>query len=695
MNLRYYQADAIRAVLDCLQHQPGVNPCVEIPTGGGKTPIIATLASVIAKAGARVLIVAHRKELLEQTAEKLQMWGDGVPFSIVSAGLGQKDYTGRIVIAGVQSVYKHADELAKTQPINFIIVDEAHLIPDTDASASGMYQTLIASLRGYFPGLRVIGLTATPYRLGTGTVVGQDKILNEIVYRVGVRELIEKGYLSKLRSRLPALDVDNDALRVERGEFKTADLDAAYGQSAIVHTACVNLVNMTKQRHSVLVFACSVAHAKLLADELKKLQPDGVELVTGSTPSDVRADVLRRFKDADASADLLGQAHRVKYLVNVDVLTTGFDATNVDCVALLRPTMSPGLYYQMVGRGFRLHENKADCLILDFAGNVERHGPVDELQGVKEKKKGTGMAPIKKCPSCLSVIPAQSKTCPECGAAIINQDYDCPACHELVDNRAYFCMYCGHQLREPKHDALAQTSFNVISTESVPEICEDVAAVSYQVHTSRKSGKETLRVDYQTTLGNRLTEYICFNHEGFAHHKALKWWAARSNIAPAPCSVQQAFYLADGGYIGTPTRIKYRPKHGDKYAEITGADVVCKEIGTQPYPRTDNPLAISCQLCGASSFLYVETQHNVYQIRCAKCGEIFGEFSPDNCDGVEGLRGELDSMRRAGVAFYSAAGKVDDVLNQTADDFFKDDGAASLNDFKDVFGGNIEDDIPF
>ena len=688
MKLRYYQAAAVQAALSCLQ-AGGVNPCLEIPTGGGKTPIIATIARVLAESGARVLILAHRKELLEQTAEKMQVWAENVPFSIVSAGLGEKDYSGRVVIAGIQSVYKNAAALNACGKINFVLVDEAHLIPNTDITeAAGMYQTLLSELRAENPRLLVCGLTATPFRLKSGTVVGEDKILNKIVYKIGVPELIEKGFLSKIISRLPESEINLDSIRIENGEFKTADIEREYGAENIISGAVGNIIAATKNRNSVLVFCGSVAHAEKVAEALQRGQSAEVAIVTGATPSIARADCLERFKEG-----------KIKFLVNVDVLTTGFDATNVDTVVLLRPTLSPGLYYQMVGRGFRIHPGKEDCLVLDFGGNILRHGPVDELnveRGGREKAAAT----VKKCKTCRSIIPAAAKTCPECGAILINDDFACPSCGGMNDNRASFCMYCGFQLRAPKHSAQAEFFGSVVSTEAAPTITEEIAEINYSRHTSKTSGKESLRVTYVTAkTGTRLSEYVCFNHEGFAKQKALKWWAERSNITPAPCSVVQAYYLAEGGYIARPTAIKYKPKKPGEYSpEIVGFDVERKIIGNNPYPRTDNPLAIACQICGASSFTYVQTGEMNFEIRCAKCGELFGEFNPGNCEGVEGLKGELDNHRRAGIEYFNPdkkynlqSGEVEEQLAELFGGKYSTSGpsVAGFNDY------GLPDDIPF
>lgn len=685
MELRYYQKDAIKAVLKCLQTRP-INPCIEIPTGGGKTPIIATIAGVIANAGGRVLILAHRKELLQQTAEKLSVWANGAKHSIVSAGLGERNYSGQIVIAGIQSVYKNAEELCKGKPINFVIVDEAHLIPDAETQDGGMYQSLISDLQAINPCLKVVGLTATPYRLKSGSVVGEKKILNEIVYRVGVTELIEKGYLAKLHSRLSA-EVDLSNIRIEHGEFKTADLDDKFLDKHLIEETVSNIVSMTMERKRVLIFCCSIAHCKAVTEALRRKQNAGVEMVTGETSAQDREDILRRFKGDVHNTNLFGGVEKdVKYLTNVEVLTTGFDATNIDCVCLLRPTMSPGLYYQMVGRGFRINPDKKDCLVLDFAGNIERHGAIDQIEmpGSSEKK---GKAPTKKCPRCLSVVPAQSRTCPMCEAQILNDDFECPRCHEMNSYRANFCMYCGFQIREiAKHDATAQVNFGILSTEISPDIKEDIASIEYTQHTSKRNGKNSLRVDYTTTLGNRLSEYICFEHEGFARRKAEEWWAQHSKI-PCPWSVPQAYYLAMGGYIAKPSKLIYKPKRPEDFApqiKTTNAQPLAEPSA---YPRVDNPLNITCQECGACTFTYVQPVGGEYEIRCAKCGSLYAQINQESEGSYEALNNEILAQRELGIEYYNP--------NAGLEDFYELEERPAENIDRSDVEPDFDSDIPF
>lgn len=191
------------------------------------------------------------------------------------------------------------------------------------------------------------------------------------------------------------------------------------------------------------------------------------------------------------ATDLFGNLETpLKYLVNVNVLTTGFDAPNVDCVVLLRPTASPGLYYQMVGRGFRLHPDKHDCLVLDFGGNIIRHGPVDSIQ-VTERSGNGGDAPAKECPECQAVIHAAYAVCPDCGF-----EFPPP--------------------KRNKHETRA-SSEGILSGEVTDEEF-DVQDVSYSVHIKRDAAPDTpktMRVDYRLGLNHWQSEWVCIEHSGY------------------------------------------------------------------------------------------------------------------------------------------------------------------------------------
>jgi len=235
------------------------------------------------------------------------------------------------------------------------------------------------------------------------------------------------------------------------------------------------------------------------------------------------------------------KAGKLKYLVNVNVLTTGFDAPNIDCVALLRPTMSPGLYYQMVGRGFRLHPSKSDCLVLDYGSNIVRHGPIDMLQ-IKDRSLGAGEAPAKECPECNAVIYTGYAVCPECG-------YEFPPPERKTHDR--------------------QAASEGILAGQVTDTEYEVFDVTYWVHHKKDAPPDhprTLRVDYQVGV-NCQSEWICFEHSGFAREKAERWWRARSN-EPVPDTIEQAVQMCEDGCIANTVAITVRKVAGEKYDRI-------------------------------------------------------------------------------------------------------------------------------
>jgi DNA repair protein RadD len=163
----------------------------------------------------------------------------------------------------------------------------------------------------------------------------------------------------------------------------------------LVDSACAEIVQHTHDRQSCLIFASGVQHGRHVARVFQEKHSQECGFVCGDMPSAERDELLSRFR-SDLGKQLF-ERPPLKYLCNVNVLTTGFDAPNFDCVVLLRPTMSPGLYYQMVGRGFRLYPGKQNGLVLDFGGNLLRHGPVDQVQPRSRKAAGNGHAPVKEC----------------------------------------------------------------------------------------------------------------------------------------------------------------------------------------------------------------------------------------------------------------------------------------------------------
>jgi DNA repair protein RadD len=410
--------------------------------------------------------------------------------------------------------------------------------PDGD----GMYQTFLDDARKVNPDLRVIGLTATPFRLKSGMICGPDNILNHICYEVGVKELIRDGYLCPLISKAGSQDLDTTSLHLRYGEFVSGEVEAMMDSEALVESACNEIVNYTKDRKSILVFASGVDHGKHLAEVLSKKSETQVFTVFGETATNERDKILTEFKNG-----------KIKYLVNMGVLTTGFDAPNIDCVAMVRPTMSPGLFYQMVGRGFRLHPDKQNCLILDFGGNILRHGPVDAIR-VKDAnpRTGNGEAPAKKCPKCNSVVHISYSICPDCGF-----EFPPP--------------------EKQKHDAKASTEGVLSGQTQITEY--EVRDVYYSIHYKNDAPEDaptTMRVDYEIGLTERYSEWVCFEHTGYARNKAEAWWRQRSN-ADIPTDTKDAVFRAKNGSICKTKAITVCITSGDKFPRIVGY-----ELGEKP-----------------------------------------------------------------------------------------------------------------
>ena len=525
MTLRPYQADAVQAVYTHLRNRDD-NPLVVIPTAGGKTPVMATICrDAVTKWGGRVLILAHVKELLEQTANTLRRIAPDLDIGVYSAGLGSRDTHQRVLICGIQSVFRRAGEL---DACDLILADESHMVP---LDGEGMYRQFLADAKVVNPNIRVIGLTATPYRLKGGLIAQPDHFLNHVCYEVGVKELIVQGYLCPLKSRAGRSKANLDRLHVRGGEFVAAEVEAAMDNYTLVQSACEEITELTKDRNSVLIFTSGVDHGKHIASTMKRMSGQECGFVCGETPGLEREGTLHRFKTGD-----------LKFLANVNVLTTGFDAPNIDCVVLLRPTNSPGLYYQMVGRGFRLHPDKTDCLVLDYGGNILRHGPVDDLR-IKTPGQVGGEAPAKECPECLALIHAAYATCPECG-------YEFPPPEKET------------------HDAQASNA-GILSGQAT-DTEYDVSDVYYFVHTKRGADPDhprTMRVEYRVGFDEYHSEWLCFEHTGYARNKAEAWWRARS-AEDVPDSAERAVELADAGALAETSAITVRSIAGEKYDRI-------------------------------------------------------------------------------------------------------------------------------
>ena len=452
--LRYYQQEAVEKTLEFLRTKGG-NPLIVLPTGAGKSHVIRQLLTVAREKEKRSIVLCHRKELIEQNAKGVSVAG------IYSAGLNRKQINEDIIFAGIQSCYKNAFEFGRR---HLVLIDEAHLVGD-----EGRFKTFLDDLITVNPDLRVVGLTATPYRTSEGHLT-EGETWTDVCYEAPVGRLIAEGFLSPLTST-PSSIYDTSGLSIRGGEFTESSLQLLFDDEAKIDKACEEVSRACADRHSVIVFCSGVTHAFHVAERL------GGEVIHGESTSIERAGLIESFKSG-----------RLKFLCNCDVLTTGFDAPNVDAVVLLRATMSPGLLVQMAGRGFRLSPGKTDCLILDFGNNISRHGPLDAIDFGKRAKPGTGGD-------------ANKKTC--------------PGCDEEVAPSVRVCS-CGFIFpKELKHEVEASAAEPLAK----PEL---LRVRSWTLSRHDKKETHSLRVDYDCGL-TTVSEWVCIMHDGLAGQKAKAW----------------------------------------------------------------------------------------------------------------------------------------------------------------------------
>ncbi|WP_404340463.1 DEAD/DEAH box helicase [Pseudoalteromonas mariniglutinosa] len=384
-SLRPYQQEAVERTVKHFRASQDAAVIV-LPTGAGKSLVIAELARI---AKQKVMVLAHVKELVEQNAEKFISFG--LKASIFSAGLKQKSLQQQVTFASVQSLARHTDKL--NEHYSLLIIDECHRV---NGESTSQYGQVINALKKYNPALKVLGLTATPFRMAMGWVYHQhyhglvrgnaDAPFKKCIYELPLRYMIKHGYLTKPYEVDAAIShYDFSSLPSDSfGRYSPADMNTLLKNNTRATQTIINhVLEYSQTRQGVMIFAATVMHAQEITHYLPQEQ---TAIITGDTVNNERDRIILAFKQK-----------KIKYLVNVSVLTTGFDAPHVDYIAILRPTESVSLYQQIVGRGLRLSEGKEDCLVIDYAGN----GFDLFYPEVGSKKAASDNEPVQVlCPGC-------------------------------------------------------------------------------------------------------------------------------------------------------------------------------------------------------------------------------------------------------------------------------------------------------
>ena len=471
----------------------------------GKSLIIADICKTMIESWnkTRVIVATHKYELIKQNEEEFKRYYWGAQTGIYSAGFNRRDKDPRIIFAGIQSIYKRAYEFPR---IDLLIVDEAHLVSPTDGT---MYSRFISDLRTANPNIVILGLSATPYRLDDGLLYeGDGRLFESLIYDIGLKRLIDEGYLSPVISKSGLRKIDLTGVKKTAGDYNKKDLELAADKADLIRAAVDEIVEYGADRKSWLVFGAGVDHATHIRDEIRS-RGISAELVTGETPKGERRQRIEDHK-----------SQKIRCLVNVEILTTGYNAECLDLIALMVATQSTAKYVQAVGRGTRICPGKENCLLLDYGGNVERHGFLDEVNPSRGTK-GNGVAPVKECPECRALVHAAVRTCPE----------------------------CGYQFPEPKPSHTGDSySGAVLSGQEEEAVWTDVIEpVDYKRWEGKQGKPDTVRCDFYTAKRREpYSMWLAPEHGGYPKQKAMEYLRACGGKAETVEHIlKESFYYQD------------------------------------------------------------------------------------------------------------------------------------------------------
>jgi DNA repair protein RadD len=518
---RYYQEEALDSLYNYFMVKSG-NPLIGLPTGTGKSLIPAIFIERVMKTwpNQKFLLITHVKELIQQNYEVLQHVWPNAPVGIFSAGLKRKDIGLPIIYGGIQSMIKNPAIFGHR---DIIWIDEAHLISQDDAS---MYQTFIACMKLINPHVKIIGLTATLFRMGQGMLI-DNGLFTDICYDMtsmdNFNRLIAEGYLSPLIPLRTKIQLDTSNVGMQKGEFIQSQLQHAVDVAEVTYEGLRELVEAGHNRRSWLLFASGIEHAEHISQMLLSFGIDCVAVHSKNT-IEFNDKAIRAFKSFNLRA-----------IVNYGKLTTGFNHPEIDLIGDFRPTMSVPLHVQKMGRGTRPANGKENCLVLDYGRNTPRLGPINDPAIPRKKGEGTGDIPVKVCNACGVFNHIKAKTCINCG-----NEFD-------------------FEIKITKH---AGTHELVKSDLPVIERFE-VDRVIYAKGV--KEGKAPyIKVTYYCGLRSFNEFVFPQSLGGLPRHKFHQWWCQRHSIAP-PATVDEA--LQYNSQLRVPRYISVWVNR--KYPEIT------------------------------------------------------------------------------------------------------------------------------
>lgn len=488
LTLRPYQQEAVDAAVDFLINKSG-HQTLQLPTASGKTIIMSEIAKRCYDLAPNytMIFVTDVTALIGQGEKELKEQWPTADTSVFSASYDSKDHTGQLVFCGIQSVY---DKAYLFKDVSVIFIDE---IDRASLDKKSMYYKFYQGIKQNNPYVRIVGLTATPWKTTSGTIEGT-WICDKISYKIPMETLFKEGFLCPLITPKTSMTADTSNLKTgANGDFDEHEMQLLMDDEALVKAALDDASVHGADRNSCLIFASGVDHA----EHIKKIfndRDERCEVIIGETDSEERRKIVAEFRD-----------FKFKYLVSVGTLTTGFNVKSADMLIILRATQSSKLWLQILGRGLRTHESKVDTLVLDYGGNVERFGDITKIQPppTKEMKAKAKQSPFKQCFNCGEMIRFLEPSCPKCFVEF------------------------GREGSGVNHGAEA-------STEEIASIERDIRVVpvdrvSFRKHYSHRSKESTFRVTYHRGM-EEISDYFDFETSvAWKRNRACKWWYAAVN----------------------------------------------------------------------------------------------------------------------------------------------------------------------
>lgn len=528
---RWYQDEAINSIFDYFAIHAG-NPVIAMPTGTGKSIVIAEFIRrvLFQWPRQRFLVATHVKELIGQNAAKMQEVWPHAPYGIFSAGLNARDCMQPIIFGGVQSMYKVPELFGHR---DLLIIDECHLLNPKDGT---MYLALIEGLKRINPYLKVVGLSATIYRQGQGYIT-DGGLFTDVCYDLTTMDafarLLAEGWLAPLIPKRTNVEIDTSDIHISStGDYVQSELENA--TEKVTYAALQEAMRYSHNRHSWLVFCAGVKHAVKTRDMLQHFGVSAT-LVHSNTKDfkmsdDERDENLAAFKRGDFRA-----------ITNNNVLTTGFDHPPIDMIIMLRATLSTSLWVQMLGRGTRPFGGsasfpvKSNCLVLDFAGNTRRLGPINDPVIPRRKGAGGGDAPVKICEACGTYNHISARFCVGCGEPF-----------EIATKI----------VKEAGTEELIRSDAPIYETFTVDR-------VFYYRKASKAKPLPWLQVVYfckDSIIA--FNENIFLEHDGYASKIAREWWRTRHAGEP-PTTINEALSLVAELRVPHRIRVHVNKEHPD------------------------------------------------------------------------------------------------------------------------------------